>query len=634
MVGPIFTRELFAAPRRTRFYTLRVVYPLALMGLAATAWLLVAGNQLVRNLGDLALFGTLVFQFLAPVQLALLLVLSPLGAAGKIALEKDRRTLDLLLLTRISDTELVLGETLAGVLSMLVMTAASLPVFFGLTLLGGIDPVQVLRIFFVYIGVILAAGSLGACLAFWREKTFQTVALSLLAIVGWIGAWEAVRISAGDGVDGGSLRSLTATFSPWRALQSAVSASPVATSAAWLSHPSERFLLVALGAAAVLNGIAVWRVRVWNTVQSARMDPAAELDSIFPVLAEKGGAALLRPETAAAGSEPAPRSNDQREVAPAEPETVGAPNAQVKNVHADQSVRVRKMWEHPILWREVRTWAYGRKMIVVRLAFVAVFLAAAVFVQQAAGVRGTLTKWQTLQVFAPLFALSLLLVNALAVNSLCQERDGRTLDLLLTTDLSPREILFSKLAGVYWNAKEMILLPILMSAALWFWRDHRGSLLLSFEQMVYMVSGLATLQAFAAVLGIHTSMTYASSRAAMAVSLGTLLFLFLGVAACMRLLIAFGDFNMQFIPFSALIFGGGVALFATLGARNPSPAIGWTAFLLPVTTFYALNSFLLDQPHMVWVVTLGTFGFSTAALLIPALSEFDFASSKGLEPSD
>lgn len=617
MVGPIFTRELFAAPRRTRFYTLRVVYPLALMGLAATAWLLVAGNQLVRNLGDLAIFGTLVFQFLAPVQLALLLVLSPLGAAGKIALEKDRRTLDLLLLTRISDAELVLGETLAGVLSMLVMTAASLPVFFGLTLLGGIDPVQVLRIFFVYIGVILAAGSLGACLAFWREKTFQTVALSLLAIVGWIGVWEAVRISAGDGLDGGFLRSLTATFNPWRALQSAVSASPVSTSAPWLSHPSERFLLVALGAATLLNGIAVWRVRVWNTVQSARMDPAAELDSIFPVLAEKSGASGL-------GEAPAPGQTAQ----------AGTANEQVKNVHADQSVRVRKMWEHPILWREVRTWAYGRKMIVVRLAFVAVFLAAAVFVQQSAGVRGSLTKWQTLQVFAPLFALSLLLVNALAVNSLCQERDGRTLDLLLTTDLSPQEILFSKLAGVYWNAKEMILLPILMSAALWFWRDHRGALLLSFEQMVYMVSGLATLQAFAAVLGIHTSMTYASSRAAMAVSLGTLLFLFLGVAACMRLLIAFGDFNMQFIPFSALIFGGGVALFATLGARNPSPAIGWTAFLLPVTTFYALNSFLLDQPHMVWVVTLGTFGFSTAALLIPALSEFDFASAKGLEPSD
>ena len=38
----------------------------------------------------------------------------------------------------------------------------------------------------------------------------------------------------------------------------------------------------------------------------------------------------------------------------------------------------RRVWDNPILWREIRTWAYGRKMLVIRLAYVLLFgLAAA-----------------------------------------------------------------------------------------------------------------------------------------------------------------------------------------------------------------------------------------------------------------
>ncbi len=33
----------------------------------------------------------------------------------------------------------------------------------------------------------------------------------------------------------------------------------------------------------------------------------------------------------------------------------------------------RIVWTNPVLWREVCTWAYGRKMIVVRLAYVFLF---------------------------------------------------------------------------------------------------------------------------------------------------------------------------------------------------------------------------------------------------------------------
>ena len=37
----------------------------------------------------------------------------------------------------------------------------------------------------------------------------------------------------------------------------------------------------------------------------------------------------------------------------------------------------RRVWDNPVVWREMRTWAYGRKILVVRLAYLALFGAAA-----------------------------------------------------------------------------------------------------------------------------------------------------------------------------------------------------------------------------------------------------------------
>jgi ABC-type Na+ efflux pump permease subunit len=50
----------------------------------------------------------------------------------------------------------------------------------------------------------------------------------------------------------------------------------------------------------------------------------------------------------------------------------------------------------------------------------------------------------------------MVLVNALAVTSVTNERDGQALDLLLVSDLSPGEFVFGKLGGVFWVTKEMV----------------------------------------------------------------------------------------------------------------------------------------------------------------------------------
>ena len=66
------------------------------------------------------------FQILAPLQLALAVFFSALLAASAVAQEKDRRTLVLLLLTHLSNSELVLGKLLASLLNVLVLLGGGL----------------------------------------------------------------------------------------------------------------------------------------------------------------------------------------------------------------------------------------------------------------------------------------------------------------------------------------------------------------------------------------------------------------------------------------------------------------------------------------------------------------------------
>ncbi len=67
-------------------------------------------------------------------------------------------------------------------------------------------------------------------------------------------------------------------------------------------------------------------------------------------------------------------------------------------------------------------------------------------------------------------------------------------------------------------------------------------------------------------------------------------------------------------------------LYVSLGIRNPSAAIGLASLALPFATFFAITSFLLrTQDLTVFLVTSIAYGFTTAAMLVPAVYEFDNA---------
>jgi ABC-type transport system involved in multi-copper enzyme maturation permease subunit len=623
-IGPVFTREALTAPRRPQFFVARVLLVAALLGLALTAWQVFVGSgggaSQLSGPGDLARFGRVVFELLTPLVLTVAVLFSALFSAAAVSQEKSRGTLVLLLLTDLTNSELVVGRLLASLLTVLVATLAVAPFLLLIALLGGVDHWQVFWALGVTAAAALAAGSLGSTLALWREKTFQALALTAIALVLWMAIGEVIA-SGALGVEplGFSAEDVAARVSPWRALTAAMEPrwgrppalfgvdQPVATgaeSAAW-------FVAVGIGLTLLFNALAVAMVRVWN--------PSRELRS-----APSGSKALA--------SDVAPPALSLAEtISPPTPEEaailVGKARGQDAAVH-NAGGASRPVWDNPVLWREVRTWAYGKKVLVVKAAYLVIFVASALATARALGdpSSGRSAIPPAALPMAPLLVVSLVLINALSVTSLTGERDGKSLDLLLATDLSPKELILGKLGGAFWNSREMIVLPLALCGYLGWVGAVSG------WELGVLVACVLVMDVFAAVLGLHAAMIYASSRKAIGVSVGTLLFLFLGVSTCMRMMLALSNtFDGQLASFLGFIVGGGLALFVALAWRNPSTAMALASFAAPFATFYAIVSFLLGSYSLVGFATVGTFGFATAAMLVPALSEFDIAT--GSQPS-
>lgn len=614
LVGPVFSREAVVAPRRIRHYVMRTVYAVSLLLLICTAWMILKGTQIIQNVGDMARFGAILFQILAPLQLALIMFLSAIQAASNIAIEKDRQTLILLLMSRLTNSELVLGKLFASLLNIGVMLITSLPIFMLIVLFGGTSFSQVGWTFSVTAATAFAAGSLGVIIALWREKTFQTLALVAMCIVFWLGLWEGVGLAGIElfGISGSKIAGAT---SPIRAI---IAASHPTVSSSW-SYAVVPYLIVSVAVACSLCGLAILKVRRWNPSRDIRVGQQKSDKASGGIDVYTGK--VLVDGSPDKGEISAEILTGQQLVEQSEGLRAGHVDDRARTV----SQKSRRVWDNPVLWREMRTWAYGRKILFIRAAYwllaACVFMAIYSMVSSGAATRVTADTGVTIPIaarpLAPFFLVSIVMVNALAVTSITTERDGRALDLLMVTDISPKEFLIGKLGGVLYVVSDMILLPILMCGYLWYNNAMTG------ENFAYLCIGLFVLFVFVTMLGVHCGMSYSGSRQAIGVSLGTVFFLFLGVVTVMVMMVSFtGNVEAQLSPFLACIVGGAIGLYVALGWHTPSPALVLACGVLPIAMFYSITSLLLGNYLSVLLVVCFTYGFATTAMMIPRLSEF------------
>jgi ABC-type transport system involved in multi-copper enzyme maturation permease subunit len=605
MLGPIFIREWLTLPRRSGHFFTRSLYLGALWILLLTVWQITVGWEFSATLGDLARFGLLSFRILAYVQLTLLLFFSALSAASTISLEKDRRTFVLLLLTDLRNYEIVLGKLLGSLLQIVLMLVGSIPVFALLMILGGLHPFQIAGAMLVLGTTALAAGSLGGLVALWRDKTFQALAMTVLFLVLYVCFVRALPLiaylveesSLSTALDATSIRACQDVLDPFSALDGVLDPplekQPLSADPGWNTESfaaalpcSAAMLIVSV----LLNGFGIVMLRVWN--------PSGE-----PIM--------------------------QREV-------LGATPSEPERIHAAPG-KARPVWANPILWREIATRAYGRRPLLVKTAYFVVLVLVCYYALFAMEPR----KFSAAYGLVPIGILSLLLISAQSVTSITSERDLGSLDLLVITDLSPREFILGKIFGILYNTKEYILPPLVLIVVY----AIRGQLGAAPRAHGEMLAGkniegaictsiaLLILTAFTLMLGIHVALRSDNSRLAAINTLGTIFFLSVGTGVCIYLIWINGRFEYQWLSFAGFIVAGIGGLWWVLSAERPSTALNLASALLPIAVFYTITNIIIGKPAtgestdplIPLIVTGGAFGFALTAMAVPLMSEFDVA---------
>jgi len=383
--------------------------------LGLTIWQVFVGWSQTTTLADNSRFGLRLFKLTCEVQLAFILFFAALSAASAITQEKDRRTFILLLMTDLRSYEIVLGKLLGSLLQIILLLVGMIPVLVLVILLGGVGAAQVIQATLVLAATALGAGSVGCLVALWREKTFQALALTVLSIVLFWCLVQAMSVLPFPAAE-----TWQQWLDPLRALESVLEPR-AANDSFFVPAYGYSFVMLVISAGLVLWGIA--RLRVWN--------PSGE-----PIMQRE-----------------LPEEEEEKDRAKAH----AAPGA------------AREVWANPILWREMRTLAYGRMPLLVKIAYflvlalVCYYSIAPLWSSQGAG--QFTAAWGLL----PVCILSLLLVSAQGVTAITSERDIRALDLLLVTDLSPKEFIFGKLWGILYNTKEYLLPPLILAGVYaWF----------------------------------------------------------------------------------------------------------------------------------------------------------------------
>jgi len=176
--NPVLTRELRANLRNARAFALLALY-VALLGAFVTANF--PGDLSIDFKSDGGKAGMELFWNLFRGQVALILIIIPALATGALAQERERQTLQPLLLTPLSPLQIVWGKA-GGVLSLVgLLLVATLPLTSLCFLLGGVEPGLLIGSYAVIFGLAAFTTGFGLyCSARWHGATRSMLMCYLL----------------------------------------------------------------------------------------------------------------------------------------------------------------------------------------------------------------------------------------------------------------------------------------------------------------------------------------------------------------------------------------------------------------------------------------------------------------------
>lgn len=194
LLGPVFLFDLIRTSRQTRYFVVRGGYVCTLLiallmlyaswfGLDSPAGFLTGANIATEQMPR---FAASFFTTFLSVQMGAVLLLTPVYAAGAIAEEKELRTLELLLTSDLHGREIVLGKLVSRLANLALVVLAGLPILGLVQFLGGVDPNLVLAGFAATGMTMVSVASLSMVNSIYVNKTRDAILLTYLESVGYL----------------------------------------------------------------------------------------------------------------------------------------------------------------------------------------------------------------------------------------------------------------------------------------------------------------------------------------------------------------------------------------------------------------------------------------------------------------
>ena len=430
--NPIAVRLVQNASRRRKHLYVRAAYLGVLIVVLLWSLLVGAGGG-APSYRQLAEAGASSFTAIAYLQIALICVLSPVFMASAIAQEANPKTWDIILTTPLSPGQIVLGNLFGRLFFILALLLASLPLFSLTQYFGGVPARSILASYLVAGAVALLVGSIAVALSVSRLFGRRAVFVFYIAVVSYLAI-----TAAGD--------ALLRDFGR--------GAGPSGNGVTWLTGLNPFLALTAL-----LNP------RTYPRAEPGVFGGLEGFMLASPVTAWAVGSTIVSLFLLAASSLTV-RAGGLRGIA-GRPARSGAPwyRRMMGLGAADSAARpARSVWMNPIAWREAAARNSTFWKIVARWLFIAAGLAGGLVIiglyHTGVVAADNFRRLLVYAVWTEIAVITLIAINTSAT-AISREREDGTLDLLLTTPITPAMYMFGKLRGLIAYLLPLLLVPIL-----------------------------------------------------------------------------------------------------------------------------------------------------------------------------
>jgi ABC-type transport system involved in multi-copper enzyme maturation permease subunit len=175
-LNPVYLRELKQTARMKKIIVLILIFNslLALFGLFSfyLTFESAAQNNKIINYADMLT----IYAIISGIEFVLLIFITPGITAGAIAGEREKQTLDILLSTTMTPSQIIRGKLLASIHLMLILALSSLPVLAIVFSIGGITFYELFELMLLLLVTAIFIGSIGIFFSsLCKRSTIATV---------------------------------------------------------------------------------------------------------------------------------------------------------------------------------------------------------------------------------------------------------------------------------------------------------------------------------------------------------------------------------------------------------------------------------------------------------------------------